>query len=756
MWCSTDALAIDSDFVGSRTCSQCHAEQFMQWQPSQHKQAMQIANDETVLGNFNQAEFDNGDTRTQFYRKDQRFFVQTQGADGTDQEFEVLYTFGIYPLQQYLVSMPRGHFQALSIAWDSRSADEGGQRWFHLDGPEPVSSDDPLHWTGPYLRWNSRCAECHSTAISKNYDEETDSYRTSWREISVGCEACHGPGSRHVAVAQTEQLESSLYSGFEKPLPHATQFGFADGETTAQAIQRHGTDTSAEGTDTPAQGTDTPAQGTDTSAEGTDTAQIDMCASCHSRRGMLREWRHDDHYFDSHLPALLDPPLYHPDGQILDEVYVYGSFVQSLMFQRGVQCTNCHEPHDLSLKVEGDGVCFQCHRPDAFATNTHHRHESDSAGARCVNCHMPEQTYMVVDPRRDHSLRVPNPWLADRTGGVDACTLCHEEKDASWAAGAMETWGLSEPKSHFASLLAHTTVDHASASAARLQLAANDSVPPIVRATALANFIAENDHDLAMIASQLRDAEPLVRIGAVRSANNLDEGYRRAMLWPLLDDEVRAVRNEAARALAETPREQITEAQLMQLDAALDAYIESQGVMADMAAAQLNIAQVELTRNRFEAAERAYQFAVRNEPANIAARLNYADYLRQQGRDQEGLKHILAALDVAPQEGSVNHAYGLLLVRLGETEKALHHLGIAARAVPEAGRYTYVYAVALSSVGRLAESAKVAEKLRLREPANLENLELLLSLYQRQGERSKFQQRMQEYKRLTSPSRSAH
>src|SRR4029453_11018713 len=199
------ALAAPTDaatFAGSEACAGCHQSEAKLWRTSQHERAMAHATDKSVLGDFNDVSFQYFDVRSRFFRKDGKFFVETDGPDGKLKTFEVKYTFGVDPLQQYLIEFPDGRLQALSVAWDVRPKDKGGQRWFHLYPNEHIKHGDVLHWTRLNQNWNFMCAECHSTGVQKNYDSAADRFATKWAEISVGCEACHGAGSRHVAWAQ--------------------------------------------------------------------------------------------------------------------------------------------------------------------------------------------------------------------------------------------------------------------------------------------------------------------------------------------------------------------------------------------------------------------------------------------------------------------------------------------------------------------------------------------------------------------------
>src|SRR5262245_41360468 len=184
-------------YVTSAPCAECHAKQHREWIGSHHDLAMQPATAQTVRGNFNDVRVSDRGVTSRFFTRDGRFFVNTEGPDGKPADFEVRYTFGLEPLQQYLVEFPGGRLQALTMAWDTKK-----MRWFPLYPTERFAPDDPLHWTGRYQNWNAMCADCHSTDLRKNYDPAADTYRTAWSEVNVGCQACHGPGEAHVAWAR--------------------------------------------------------------------------------------------------------------------------------------------------------------------------------------------------------------------------------------------------------------------------------------------------------------------------------------------------------------------------------------------------------------------------------------------------------------------------------------------------------------------------------------------------------------------------
>jgi len=210
-------LETAAQYVGRETCGPCHVEQLRAWEGSDHDLAMQPATEDTVLGDFEDVTYTHHGVTSSFYERDGKFFVRTDGPGGELRDYEVAYTFGVRPLQQYLIELPGGRLQALGLCWDTRPAEQGGQRWFHLYPDEPIPHDDPLHWTGRNQNWNYMCAECHSTNLRKNYDLAQDRFDTTWSEIDVSCEACHGPGSGYKAMDVMKSREASVAAGLIIP-----------------------------------------------------------------------------------------------------------------------------------------------------------------------------------------------------------------------------------------------------------------------------------------------------------------------------------------------------------------------------------------------------------------------------------------------------------------------------------------------------------------------------------------------------------
>jgi predicted CXXCH cytochrome family protein len=654
-------------YVGSAKCADCHREQYLRWQGSHHQRAMQAATPQTVLADFDAATFDYAGTTSHFTQSDGKYTVRTDGADGTLADFSVRYTFGVEPLQQYLLEHTDGRLQALAVSWDSRAQQLGGQRWFHLYPEEAVNHADVLHWTRQGANWNFMCADCHSTALQKNYDPLAKTYDTHYAEISVGCEACHGRGAAHVQWAQ---------SGGERPaiLPLTEQ-----------------------------------------------STQINSCAPCHSRRSQLAEgFSPSENFFDHYLPALLDQDLYHPDGQILDEVYVYGSFVQSKMHARGVMCSDCHEPHSAQVRLDGNSLCTQCHNPAGradfptlakaeFDASSHHFHAPESAGARCVSCHMADTTYMVVDDRRDHSFRIPRPDLSVSLGVPNACTDCHEDRPAAWAQDAVSAWHGSQRRADFATAFAAGRTGEPEAESDLVAIADDAGQPAIVRATAL-SLLANYQLRISSAAIErgLSSADPLIRIGALRGAQRLPAEQRWRTARRLLDDELLAVRVEAVRTLLNVGASLAPEEQ-QRFAAHIRRYIETLTLMADTAEGQSLQAAAFMALGDVPAAEGALKTSLEINPQWVPARVNLADLYRGTGRDVLAGPELQRALELVPDSPDVLLANALWHVRQGEASTALPLLDKAWQLDTANVHYAYVYVVALNSSGQPEAALRVAD-----------------------------------------------
>jgi Flp pilus assembly protein TadD len=707
------AVVATASFTGSNDCRGCHTDEWEAWRGSHHDLAMDVATEGTVLGDFDDATFTRDGVTSRFFRREGRYRVRTDGPDGALTDFEITHVFGVYPLQQYLVPFPGGRYQALRIAWDARPREQGGQRWFHLYPGEHIPAGDELHWTGPNQNWNHMCSECHSTNLKKNYDAATNAYTTQWDEIDVACEACHGPGSAHVAWAQANADRATAGATAQEM---GLQIGLRDRNPAAWKFE--------------------PEAVTATRSDGKRAdGQVEMCGRCHARATRTR----DDYIYGeplaaSHRVSTLDPGRYFADGQIHDEVYEYASFRQSRMYQQGVACSDCHNPHSLTLRAPGDQVCAQCHVPTAFASPSHHFHAEGGNAPGCVDCHMPQRTYMVVDPRRDHSIRVPRPDLSAGTGAPNACTMaCHTDRGDAWAAAAATRWWpdlAARPAwggaIHVARLGAPGAKDSLVAVATRA------STPAVVRATALSMM---SGYDGSGVAGALRaaaaDPDPMVRLVAAGAATN---PQRAQMLAPLLRDPVPGIRAEMGDALADAKHDPPADVTASDLDTAIAAAIEQERYNADRAFGRLNLGNLHRRLGDAEAAEREYRAAIEMEPWFVPGYVNLADLYREQGRDAQAEPLLTRAIAVNPDAATPRRALAMLLRRAGRDADALAELERALQVDRTDAESAYLYALALYDAGRAGDAIATLESALKSSPYHRETLYALSAWNAQRGE----------------------
>jgi predicted CXXCH cytochrome family protein len=656
-------------FVDDHACARCHEAAYREWSGSHHDQAMQPADEKTVLGDFNNARITHFGVTSRFFKRDGKFFVNTEGPDGKPADFEVRYTFGVDPLQQYLIEFPGGRLQSLTIAWDTVK-----KRWFSLYPDEKISPGDSLHWTGRYQNWNFMCAECHTTNLVRGYDAGTDSYRTTWTALNVGCQACHGPGQAHVTWAEARRAGKRV-----------------DKADDGLRVK---------------------------SKSATSADQVDNCARCHSRRTRLdTNERPGRPFLDEFRTEHLRAGLYHPDGQILEEVFEYGSFRQSKMYQQGVRCTDCHHPHTGKVRGAGNALCTRCHGTPAdprfpsagtkiYDGITHHFHQPGSAGAQCVNCHMPTRNYMVVHARRDHSLRIPRPDLTVKLGTPNACNACHKDRSPQWAAAAMEKWyGPATGRGpHYGEVIAAGRAGGQDGEAGLVTLAGDQRQPAIVRATALYLLRGYGPAGAATMVAATKDEDPAVRAAAAAGLVRLPEGERLAAAAPLLKDPIRGVRVEAARALASLPADRFDAVERQAFDAAVAEFKQAETANADMPASHLNLGAFHETQGRREQAEHSYQTALRLDPYFGPARANLARLYNELGRNPDALRVLREGIKLTPSQGELHYSLGLLLAEEGQLPEAAGALGEAARLLPDRARVRYNYGLVLQKLGRLREA----------------------------------------------------
>ena len=660
-------------FVGKMACLACHQNEYTLWEKSHHAHAMAHAHDTTVLGNFNNAEFTHNGITHRFYKRNERFFVYTKGVGGEMGEYEVSHTFGYTPLQQYLIPFEKGKFQCLPIAWDTEK-----EEWFDMGGmvyeSQDIAPDNWLYWTNQAQNWNGMCAECHSTNLKKNYFAEADSFHTTWSEINVSCEACHGPGSEHIKWAGMPQHKQ-------------------------ESTQNYGLTVKTSGIN--------------------NQEYVNLCARCHARRSQLGDFDHTHtDVMDFMIPTLLHDD-YFADGQILDEDYVWGSFIQSKMYHTDIKCNDCHNVHSGERHFEGNRLCYECHKQDYYGTEKHHFHDPAGEGASCVDCHMPGRYYMGNDFRNDHSIRIPRPDLSKAIGVPNACNQCHTDKSTDWSIRYVEEWYGKKERPHYGSVIAAGRNGDPDALVELIALVNDDLNPVIVRATALellANY--QDTTAFKTIQKSLDDPESMIRFSAVRIYTTPDANTYISDLTPLLKDPTKAVRMEAALKFTYLPANMIPEAHKAAYSNALEEFKNQNLHMADFPGGRGNLGLMHYNLGQFAEAEKHYKRAIEIDNQFTPAYVNLALTYNQQGKNSAAEKVYKYLIDLEPNMTGIYYSLGLLQVELQKYNDAIENLTIASKKEPDNSRINYNLGLLQMQLGNNSYAEKQLKMATKKEPEN--------------------------------------
>jgi predicted CXXCH cytochrome family protein len=679
-------------------CIDCHSAITGRWLQSDHAKAMALPTKQTVLGNFNNTEVLHYLEKVRFFTEKEQFWVEI-GQTDTPTRFRVEYTFGHYPLQQYLVKIGSGKLQVLPFSWDARPLNEGGQRWYHVYENEEIKTADRLHWQQPLQNWNGMCADCHSEGLKRNYASDNDTFDTKFDNINVGCVSCHGQMPKHSNASPAESISEN----------NLAAKGFWQRELQRRTATWQG-----------------PAR---------DNSFMDSCFACHALRAPLTDgFTADNAFLDQFSPQLLLTPMYHADGQIKEEVYVYGSFLQSKMFANGVNCLDCHDSHTLKLKIQGNGLCLQCHSANTFNVESHLHHQADSEGAQCVNCHMPTQTYMGVDKRRDHSFKIPRPQLSATFDTPNACTQCHSEKTNEWASEHLKKW-FGEPST--LSLSQHSLYQLMSGQSINLtefKGVVNDkSIPVISKASAvqminLSGVVLEED----TLSTLINSDHALIRVSAAQAASAASSQLKIKILSPLLRDKYKAVRVATARSMLGITLPEDIKANF---NSAFAELMSAQQVNSWRGEGRANSAMIALELNQSEQAIAELTQAIQIDPYFEGSYLGLSEIYRQQNSSVKLEVLFKQALSVLPLSAAIHYAQALYLVRKQQHPVALASFKKAYDLLPQNNQYAYAYILSMDGQGQ-SKKALSTLKMIIKRYADKQNL-LELGVYLAQKHQDK-------------------
>ncbi|MEN8122756.1 MAG: tetratricopeptide repeat protein [Bacteroidota bacterium] len=699
---------LEPQFVGGLKCLECHENEHKEWERSHHANAMAHVGDSTVLGNFNNAEYTSNGITHKFYKRDGKFYVNTKGVGGKMAEYEISHTFGYTPLQQYLVPFERGKYQCLPIAWNTEKGE-----WFDMGAMiyegQDIKPDDWLYWTNQAQNWNGMCSECHSTNLRKNYIAESDSFHTTWSEINVSCESCHGPGSEHVKWADWPELKQQKTENF------------------GLLVKTSGIN---------------------------NEEYVNLCARCHTRRSQLGNFNHKSlDPMDFMVPTLLHDD-YFSDGQILDEDYVWGSFTQSKMYHNDIKCNDCHNVHSGERLFDDNRLCYQCHQENYYGSAKHHFHKTvddrggdyyidgrltgKGEGSLCINCHMPARNYMGIDSRNDHSIRIPRPDLSKKLGTPNACNQCHKDKTSDWAIQYTTKWYGTKYRPHYGVAISKGREGKPQALKELVNLVDDTLNPLIARATAL-ELLANYNDPLAIntIKKALDVPESMLRLSAARnySSNNAEEYI--ADLSPLLKDPTKAVRMEAGLKFTYLPKELLPEAYVGNFEKALNEFKDHNNYMADFPGGQGNLGLLYSNQGNYYEAIKHFKRSIEIDNQFYPGYVNLALAYNQTGKNNEAEKIYKHLIKLNPEMPGIHYSLGLLLVELKKYDEAIKYLEIATTIEPENSRINYNLGLLYTQLKNYQQAEKQLQKAVNKENDNFDYQYALASFYINSGQFTK-------------------
>lgn len=649
--------AIYKEYAGSLSCRECHQDQFNQWTNSHHGLAERLISPELDKTAFSPGQsFKHGTQTSETLVTNDTFAVLTAGSKPGREAFVPARAIGVEPLRQYLVPAEKGRLQVMEVAFDPHKKD-----WFDIFGDEDRQAGEWGHWTGRGMTWNTMCANCHNTRVFKNYDHAADTFATTMAEMSVGCEACHGPMKRHV--------------DWQKKNPAAKN------DPTLTQLTRQ--------------------------------QNFETCGTCHARRGELTgNFQPGDNFFDHFSLVIPDETdIYFPDGQVRDEDYEFASFLGSKMYHADVRCMDCHNPHSGKTRLAGNDLCMMCHNglnPKApkIEPVAHSFHKAGSPGNDCVSCHMPLTTYMQRHNRRDHGFTIPDPLMTKEHGIPNACNRCHRDKDTDWALQAVEKWygdKMKRPTRERAQAVANARNGKIEA-VPKLMRMATDEPNAAWRGTAVTLLRRWTDSPAvrSTILKAAQDSEPLVRAMAARALDVFSsEAEADAALHKLLDDPSRAVRIDAAWALhAHIDTNSVAGSELL-------TFMRQN---LDQPSSQLQMGSFYIAQNAIPEAISHFRRAIEIDSHSAPSHHALAVALSLNGDSAGAVKELRAACNLDKQNAEYQFKLGLALNESGQLSEATAALETAVKLDPAYAQAWYNLGLAYNTDHRADRAIEMIEK----------------------------------------------
>jgi predicted CXXCH cytochrome family protein len=632
-----------------------------------------------------------------FYKKNKNYVI-----NHNDKEYKVEYTFGHYPLQQYLVDFGSGKFQVLTASWSLEN-----KNWYEVNSHLSKEDYGLAHWKGYLNNWNQRCASCHSTDLKKNYSFEKNEYKTTYLEENVSCLACHKSPGDHIEWANGSK--SLKNKGFDHSL-----------ETYPPVISP---------------------KNSKKTFSITDSTISNKCFSCHGLRGEIESPKKG--FLNSHSPRIVSDDLYELDGQIKEEAFVMGSFTQSKMFHKGVNCLHCHNPHSGKLKKKGNNLCLQCH-DTSYQTYKHSKHKVENA--RCIDCHMPSKTYMKFDERRDHKFVIPRPDYSLKYGISNSCTSCHSNYSKEKLSKVFkQNFPKLKTKDNLLEAIGSIKNGEFKSSKDLLLFILNPNYPEMKRAYAV-SYLSRFTISDEVIYKEIYDTNSyLIHLALKTHISNLQElgNISKNILVKMALSKHDSLSYEALYQLAMKGFNLRKESELK---IRFENYLSSLVQHSDYPDNVLKLAALSSVGLFSEASNSLLKDNIQKYPRFLASYVNLADHFRALKNDKESLDVLNSGLKLSSKDSSLLVARGLLYIRTKKYSKALSDLKNAHTSQFNNDYYAYLYCLALSSLESPKNALSYLESVKGKYKDSFMITQLLSSLYQQTNMPNKLDQNNQRLK----------
>lgn len=723
----------ENEFMGSESCRECHENFYQLWEPSYHGQAMMPINAQFVqkhqLPNSNPINVEGHQFTVEF--KDSTMTMYERDGDKLIKEYEVLWAMGGHNVYCFLTPFEKGKLQNIPLAYDANRKQwfnypEAGIRHFNDGSPE----DEALPWKDDMFAFNTGCYSCHISQLSTNFDLETETYHTTWREAGINCETCHGPAGEHIRIFK------NLKEGEE-----AEELGLISTSVFTQEQNN------------------------------------DACAPCHAKMTPITpSYMPGDKYFDNYNITTLEDRDFYVDGRDLGENYTMTGWMMNPCIEGGeLHCVTCHTSSGRDRNKENpDQGCLQCHNNRNEDLETHTGHPKE-LGLTCLSCHMPKREFVGHFLRSDHSFRPPMPEATIKFGSPNACNDCHTDKTPQWANEIVKkraNGNYQEETLKWAQLIKEAR-DMDWENVEKMYAYINNPETNEVVANSfvrlLGNFSGESKTPVLLEA--LNNKSELVRSSAAYGLAGIDTEEVKTALIKACQDEIRLVRIQAANALIAFAPERFSPEEQAVLDKAEAEYVTSMTSRLDNWSNHYNLGIYHQNKGDAQSALNSYETAARLYPHSIMPLINSSvlySYIGNNAKAEENLKKVI---ELDPKNEAANLNLGLLLAeqgRLAEAEKALKtaveanpegnpvaaknlsvivaqngdlpgavkYAALAYKARPDAPDYGYTLAYYQMQNGQKADAKKTLTNIIKANPEYLTATSFLADIYLRDGNKN--------------------